>query len=52
MAEPGLETQYSGGYFCNNIPYPILSHPDWGGQGHCNICRRTSGAAFASWAYF
>lgn len=52
MADKRLESKYSGGCFCNNIRYQILANPFWAGHCHCNICRRTSGAAFASWAYF
>lgn len=52
MSSQTPEPQYCGGCFCNNIRYQVLGKPIWAGHCHCNICRRTSGAAFASWAYF
>ncbi|MGL5082159.1 MAG: GFA family protein [Microcoleaceae cyanobacterium] len=50
-----METQtkpYAGGCFCSNIRYQILSEPVWVGHCHCNICRRFSGSAFATIAFF
>lgn len=44
--------EHTGGCFCGQIRYRVLGEPLWVGHCHCSKCRRISGAAFTSWAYF
>jgi hypothetical protein len=41
-----------GGCFCGAIRYRIDSNPRRVTHCHCRHCRRTSGAAFVTWAVF
>jgi len=42
----------TGQCLCGKISYQITAQPLGAGNCHCGNCRRTSGAAFSSWAYF
>ena len=43
---------YEGGCFCGSVRYRCEADPDSVTHCHCLHCRRTSGAAFVTWAEF
>jgi len=44
--------EHRGGCFCNAIRYRASGKPTYVNHCHCTDCRRTSGAAFVTWATF
>lgn len=44
--------EHTGGCFCGQIRYRVVGEPLWVGNCHCTNCRRFSGAAFSSEAFF
>jgi hypothetical protein len=43
---------YTGGCLCGSIRYRATGNPMTPSHCHCELCRRSSGAAFVSWASF
>lgn len=43
---------WSGGCMCGKLRYEASKAPDWVGHCHCTICRRQTGAAFATWLWY
>ncbi|HEX7811361.1 MAG TPA: GFA family protein [Burkholderiales bacterium] len=46
------EDTYTGGCLCGRIRYRAHGTPSNQSHCHCSLCRRSSGAAFVSWATF
>jgi ribosomal protein S18 acetylase RimI-like enzyme len=44
--------EWAGSCFCGAIRYRITAPPHEVSHCHCGICRRTTGAAFVTWATF
>ncbi len=43
---------FTGGCLCGHIRYQANGKPSDATHCHCELCRRSSGAAFVSWATF
>lgn len=46
------ETERTGGCLCGAVRYRTRGAPAWVAHCHCTSCRRTTGAAFATYAGF
>ena len=43
---------WSGGCLCGKVRYEASETPGWVGHCHCRLCRRHTGAAFATWLWW
>ncbi|MFQ5534673.1 MAG: GFA family protein [Sphingomonadales bacterium] len=53
MPEPDAKTEtrtYDGGCSCGWVRYRVTGRPIWTANCHCRSCRRSTGAAMASYA--
>lgn len=43
---------WTGGCLCGAVRYQAATAPIWASYCHCGMCRKASGAPFASWVEF
>ncbi len=43
---------WTGGCLCGEVRYSFEGNPLWKCHCHCSMCRRTTGAGFATWVGF
>jgi len=52
LAPPADASAHEGGCLCGAVRYRVSSAPLEVTHCHCSLCRRSSGAAFVTWAVF
>jgi len=50
MSNPNSETAMTGGCMCGTVRFTARGAPNWVAHCHCSDCRRTTGAAFSTYA--
>jgi hypothetical protein len=49
---PQAKDTRTGGCHCGAVRFQVHGQPKWTAHCHCESCRRSTGAAFATWAGF